>query len=311
MPATATETEVITRTVEIAASPETVYSFLADPARMATWLGRRVEADPRPGGLLRIDYNGFDIMRGTFLELVPHSRVVWSWGWESLSTSQTPPAGSTVEISLEPDGNGTRLSLRHSGLQAQEIAAHGAGWDFFVQNLASIVRGGPVQQMAGELTLSEEFASQLNSTLVRVIDVLEHAPDDAWLRPVANDGRPAVAVANHIAGHLGLASFAVATANGEKSPFADFTGEDIEKMNAEDARSALTMTRAEVVAKIRQAGPEAVEALRGIPAAGLARTQALGAAGGAQVSAEALIQGPLLGDVRGHLAGLEAALSAA
>ena len=88
--------DVITRELRIAAKPETVFGLLAEGDQIARWMGRRAWAEPEPGGLLRIDYNGFDIMRGSFLEVVPHSKVVWGWGWESLSpansSSSTPSA---------------------------------------------------------------------------------------------------------------------------------------------------------------------------------------------------------------------------
>ena len=307
MPATATETEVITRQLHIAAKPETVYGFIADGERLASWMGRRVEADARPGGILRIDYNGFDIMRGSFVELVPYSKVVWSWGWESLGSTQTPPGASTVEITLEPEGEGTLLKLRHSGLRAADVAPHSEGWDGFLTQLTAVVGGGPIERMGGELTPAEEYASQLNTLLVRLIEAVEGCSDEAWRRPVANDGRSAAVVANHIAGHIGLVHFAVATAKGERSPFADFTGEAIEQMNAEDARQSANVTRAEVIAKVREAGPGAVEALRKVPEGGLAKTQAMGFAGGAELSAGTIIEGPMLADIRGHLAGVEAA----
>ena len=309
MPATTTETDVITRQVHIAAKPETVYAFLADPDRLASWMGRRVQADARPGGILRVDYNGFDIMRGSFIELVPHSKVVWSWGWETLGTSQTPPGASTVEITLEPEGDGTLLKLRHTGLRSEELAAHGAGWDMFVVNIAKAVAGEAVEPMTGDLTPAEEYASQLNTLLIRLIDVVGRCSEDAWQRLVASDGRTAAVVANHIAGHIGLAHFVVAMANGQRPPQADFTAEALEQMNAEDARQSANVTRAEVIAKVREAGPGAVAALRAVPNAGLAKTQAMCFAGGAELSGVAMAEGPLLADVRGHLGGIEAAIA--
>jgi uncharacterized protein YndB with AHSA1/START domain len=309
MPATTTATEGITRQVHIAAKPETVYAFLADPERLASWMGRRVQAEARPGGILRVDYNGFDVMRGSFVELVPHSKVVWSWGWESLSATQTPPGASTVEITLEPDGDGTLLKLRHSGLRGEDIASHSAGWDMTLARISDAIAGRPLEAMGAELTPAGEYASQLNTLLIRVVETVEGCSDDAWRRPVASDGRSVGVVANHIAGHIGLAHFTAATANGERSPLADFTGEVLEQMNAEDARQSANVTRAEVVAKLREAGPAGVAALRAIPAAGLAKTQPMAFAGGAALSASALAEGPLLADIRGHLAGIEAAIA--
>ena len=73
-------TTAIEREVRIAAPPETVFGFFTDGARMARWMGRTVTLDPRPGGALRIDYNGSDIAAGTFVEIDPPRRIVFTLG---------------------------------------------------------------------------------------------------------------------------------------------------------------------------------------------------------------------------------------
>ena len=45
---------VVERQVHIAASPETVFKFLTEPDRFVQWMGRRVEIDPKPGGIFRL-----------------------------------------------------------------------------------------------------------------------------------------------------------------------------------------------------------------------------------------------------------------
>jgi len=126
---------LIERELRIAARPETVFAFWIDPTKLARWMGRDVRLDPRPGGEFRIDYNGSDIARGTFLEVDPPARLVLSWGWEA-PDDLTPPGASTVEVTLTPDGDGTILRLRHSGLVAEAVEGHAAGWDQFLPSLA-------------------------------------------------------------------------------------------------------------------------------------------------------------------------------
>jgi uncharacterized protein YndB with AHSA1/START domain len=128
---------VIERELRIAARPETVFSFWTDPARMAKWMGRDVRLDPRPGGEFRIDYNGSDIARGTFVEVDAPARLVLTWGWEAQG-DLTPPGASTVEVTFEPDGEGTILRLRHSGLNAEAVAGHATGWDQFLPGLVEV-----------------------------------------------------------------------------------------------------------------------------------------------------------------------------
>jgi uncharacterized protein YndB with AHSA1/START domain len=133
--------DVIERELRIAARPETVFAFWTDPELMARWMGRDVRLDPRPGGEYRIDYNGRDIARGSFVELDPPHRLVMTWGWEALG-DRTPPGASTVEVTLVADGDGTLLHLRHTGLPTSEIAGHAQGWDQFLLSLAEAATAG-------------------------------------------------------------------------------------------------------------------------------------------------------------------------
>ena len=43
--------------------------------------------------MIRVDYNGFDVMRGEIIEVTPPTHLVMTWGWESLGDT-TPPGGS-------------------------------------------------------------------------------------------------------------------------------------------------------------------------------------------------------------------------
>jgi uncharacterized protein YndB with AHSA1/START domain len=108
---------------------------------MATWMGRDVRLDPRPGGEFRIDYNGSDVASGTFVEVDPPVRLVLTWGWEQPGDA-TPPGASTVEVTLTPDGDGTLLRLRHYGLAADAVAGHAQGWDQFLPGLAEVASAG-------------------------------------------------------------------------------------------------------------------------------------------------------------------------
>jgi uncharacterized protein YndB with AHSA1/START domain len=129
------QSDVLERELRIAARPEIVFAFFTDPAKMIRWMGKQATLDPRPGGICRIDIHGY-ITRGEYLEVVPHSRVVFTWGWED--EGSTPrPGESIVEISLTPDGAGTILRLRHLGLNAEERTKHGLGWDQFLPALVA------------------------------------------------------------------------------------------------------------------------------------------------------------------------------
>ncbi len=136
----ATGTDAIVREVRIAARPETVFPFLTDPEKMCRWMGVAATLDPRPGGVFRCDVTGKNVARGEFVEVVPTSRVVFTWGWEG--GEAVPPGASTVEIALEPDGDGTIVRLTHRGLPAGSLAAHTEGWNHYLQRLVTAAGDG-------------------------------------------------------------------------------------------------------------------------------------------------------------------------
>ena len=128
----------IEREIRVEASPDTVFSYFVDPAKIVRWMGTTATLEPRPGGDFRIDYNGKDIARGSYLEVDPPRRVVFSWGWE-MPGDPVPPGASTVEVTLAPSGLGTIVRLRHSGLPPASIDGHVEGWDYFLPTLAGAV----------------------------------------------------------------------------------------------------------------------------------------------------------------------------
>ena len=132
---TQTDSDAVEREVRIAARPETVFPFFTDPEKMMRWKGTEAELDPRPGGIYRVNVTGHDIAHGEYVEVVPNSRVVFTWGWEG-ENSPLPPGASTVEITLTPDGDGTIVRLRHHGLPAELRDEHAIGWEHFLERLA-------------------------------------------------------------------------------------------------------------------------------------------------------------------------------
>jgi uncharacterized protein YndB with AHSA1/START domain len=124
----------IEQRVRIAASPETVWTFWTDPEHLRQWWGSAAELDPRPGGAFRVVMNeGGPVMRGQYLELHPHSRLVFSFGWEQQPPGQLlRPCSTRVEVTLTAVGDETDLLLRHSQLPAEHAAEHAKGWALFV-----------------------------------------------------------------------------------------------------------------------------------------------------------------------------------
>jgi uncharacterized protein YndB with AHSA1/START domain len=108
----------------IDAPPETVFALLTDPTHMKSWFAEVVEADPRPGGLFRISRPAGVSIEGTYLEIVPNRKVVFTWG----GVEGLKPGQSTVEFVLDPDRKGTLVRLRHYGLPRPAVDSHRRGW---------------------------------------------------------------------------------------------------------------------------------------------------------------------------------------
>ena len=132
--------DVIERVIDIAASPETVFTLLTDPEQYVRWKGRTAALDPRPRGVFDVGFADGGRVLGEYVEIVPNRRVVFTWGWDS-PEAVVGPGGSTVEIDLEPRGKGTRLRLVHRGLPASERTSHSEGWDFFLPRLIAVAEG--------------------------------------------------------------------------------------------------------------------------------------------------------------------------
>lgn len=125
--------EAVEQTIRIQARPETVWRFWTDPARICDWWGTSAELEPRPGGSCVVRLGGDAVMRGEYVELVPYRRIVFTLGWDPVEGAPpVPPGSSTVTITLAEDGDGTILTLRHTGLPPAAGAMHGTGWSHFL-----------------------------------------------------------------------------------------------------------------------------------------------------------------------------------
>jgi uncharacterized protein YndB with AHSA1/START domain len=135
--------EPVVKEIFIDAPPSIVFQFLTDPQKMIRWMGVVAEIDVRPGGIYRLDPNGRDVIRGEYIEVIPHRRVTFTWGFERPSQGLAAvPAGSTrVEIDLLPEGTGTRIRLTHRQLPPDARDRHERGWGHYLLRLKTVSQG--------------------------------------------------------------------------------------------------------------------------------------------------------------------------
>lgn len=125
------------RSIVIQAAPETVFGFFTDSARWAKWWGAGSTIDARPGGKVLILQPGGGETLGEVIEVVPPTRIVFTYGYAS--GKPIPPGGSRVTIRLEPEGSGTRLHLFHEFADAAARDVHVQGWRFQLSLFANLV----------------------------------------------------------------------------------------------------------------------------------------------------------------------------
>jgi uncharacterized protein YndB with AHSA1/START domain len=81
----------------------------------------------------------------TFVEVERLRRLVYTFGWEPEegNPGAVPPGSTTIEIELEPSGDGTILRFRHYGFESAEAAGmHRHGWDHYLGRLEVAAAGG-------------------------------------------------------------------------------------------------------------------------------------------------------------------------
>lgn len=127
------------RELKIDADPATVFAFFTDPQRLMRWVGVSADLDPRPGGLFLLDVDGGHVAQGEFKEVVPVSRLAYTFGWQN--RADIPPGSTLVEIDLTPINGSTLVRFTHSGLPADEVPPHTLGWNHYLDRFMLAASG--------------------------------------------------------------------------------------------------------------------------------------------------------------------------
>ena len=133
--------EILTQELTIRAPAQVVYELLTDARSFAEWMAVEAELEPWADGTVRWQHANGDVCRGRFIELVPHQRVVFTYGWERVDVG-IPPGSTTVEIDLVETNGSTTLRLVHRGLAPPAADAHAVGWRHYLDRLAARAEGG-------------------------------------------------------------------------------------------------------------------------------------------------------------------------
>jgi uncharacterized protein YndB with AHSA1/START domain len=125
---------MIEKEIFIRATPERVFRALTEKADLEAWFVKEAMFDFRVGGALRLFWDP-ESVEGTFLEIDPPRRVVFTWDERPAIAGIT-----TSAFTLTAEGDGTRLHLVHSGFGAGEAWNRlfeniNGGWNEELENL--------------------------------------------------------------------------------------------------------------------------------------------------------------------------------
>jgi len=137
----------IYKEISLPQPPEQVWRAISNRAALADWMYPN-DFEPRVGH--RFSFHvppkpevGFDglIVNCEVLECDPPNQLVFSW------SAGGPVDNTQVSFRLEPDGEGTRLFLAHSGFDLshpfgdQAFKGAGYGWAMMLGQLAKAIAG--------------------------------------------------------------------------------------------------------------------------------------------------------------------------
>ena len=117
------------------APPDLIWTFWTKPEHVARWWGpqgmspERVLVEERVGGRWELDLRSDAALyriRGRYLVREKPRKLVSTWAW--LSEDDVLGPESQYEAVFVADGDGTMLTLTHSGLPFDQAESHGGGW---------------------------------------------------------------------------------------------------------------------------------------------------------------------------------------
>ena len=114
--------DALTVSAVLPASPQRIYNAWLSGEEHAAFTGSRAEVDPSIGGRFSA-WDGY--ITGTTQELEPDRRIVQAWRAADF------PEGSPdarLEVLLEPDEQGARITLVHTNLPEGQGPGYEEGW---------------------------------------------------------------------------------------------------------------------------------------------------------------------------------------
>lgn len=138
----------ITSEVVIAAPLERVWAIVTEAHHLAMWLSQKAEIDLRPGGAMRLSWEGHDETPGRVEVADPPRRFAFRWARNDRDLAEG--RATLVEMSLHDDPGGTRLRVTERGFgglgldeadAARRLEDNTRGWQVELGELQAYVAG--------------------------------------------------------------------------------------------------------------------------------------------------------------------------
>jgi activator of HSP90 ATPase len=104
------------------ATPDAIYEAWMSSAGHTAMTGAEAHVDPSIGGAFDA-WDGY--ITGRTLALEPGRRIVQSWRTSEFTDAHED---SQIEVLLEPTGEGTRVTLRHTDVPEDQVGYEQGGW---------------------------------------------------------------------------------------------------------------------------------------------------------------------------------------
>ncbi|MGB3440515.1 MAG: SRPBCC domain-containing protein [Actinophytocola sp.] len=125
----------IERVVEIRQSREKVWAALTTAEGLGAWFGNQATIDLRPGGAATMAWDSGD-SASMRVERVDEPSV-FAFTWHIYGLPEDDPRRTYVEFTLEPAGDGTRLTVVETGFAQLPDDAHHTAFDGNTRGWAS------------------------------------------------------------------------------------------------------------------------------------------------------------------------------
>lgn len=122
-------------------TPDELYSYWTEPAKLKTWWPNEVTIDAVTGGHYSYTFTQpGQTLSGVFSEVLPGKRLAFSWEW-----AHEPGSARQVVVDFEKRDADTLLTVTHGTYgggeaEAHEREAHLGGWQHFLGRLENLIR---------------------------------------------------------------------------------------------------------------------------------------------------------------------------